>query len=156
MDSMLDVRPLSADLAELAASYCLDEDLCKLLSHMDNESATAALTMEWGEEAFYNAATAEEDGDVSLSPTPISSAASVTPSTFAAWDAQGPNKLEKIRDFNDYLEAADENNIGKLLCEVSLNKYVREVTFSMCVDKILRWVAPHVVPLHGLGAGPCF
>ena len=99
MDSVLDRHPFWDALAALAASDSTDKELRKLLSYLGNRRATSSVqSTEWGEEEdFRKAATAEGDGSVLAVPSLVSLAASVVPTSFAAWAYQGPSDPDQIR-----------------------------------------------------------
>ena len=89
MDSVSDRRPLRDALATFASSNHTEEELRELLRRLDGRIAPTAHTMDEEEEEERNAATAEEDGDMLLAPTPVSPVAPIGPARFSAWAVQG-------------------------------------------------------------------
>ena len=57
----------------------------------------------------------EEDGAVLLAPAPVSPAASAGPTSFAAWAAQGPAEVEKIRAVYAEFADSDKESVSELL-----------------------------------------
>ena len=88
--------PLRDEIATISASNHLDMELHKLLNRLGNGRTSTDLNTEWGEEEFWKAAADKEYGTVLLVPATVYSDASVSPSTFADWAAQGPSDSGNI------------------------------------------------------------
>ena len=87
MDSALVSCPLRDALVALTASNCTYTDLRQLMIQMvDGSVAAAAKTTEWGEkDEFWGVDRAKEDIAVSVVRTPMTTTASIRPTSFAAW-----------------------------------------------------------------------
>ena len=64
---------------------------------------------------FWEAAAAEDYGSVSVAPTPISMDASIGPTYFVVWIAQGPAEDKKIRTIYSTFVAREEESVCELL-----------------------------------------
>ena len=124
MDSASTERPLRDALSVLVEYHHTDEELCKLLIQMgDGRAAAAEQTTEWRrEDEFWEVAADEEDSAVLVAPAPIYPAASVGPTSFTAWAAQGLAEAEKIRAVFAAFASANEESVCEFLSEITASK----------------------------------
>ena len=131
MDSTLAGRPLWDSPTTIVASDRLDTELRELFIRMGNKTSETELTTEWGEEEFCEAAADEEGDTVFVEPAPISSAATIRPSTFGVWADQGPVNSKRIRALYASFLAAEEYSVGEFLPQVDLREYGEEINFRV-------------------------
>ena len=68
-----------------------------------------------------------------VAPAPVSSAASVIPTTFAAWVAQGPSKYKRICAVYISFTFAKEYKVGECLKELALSD-IDKVPLGVCLE----------------------
>ena len=75
---------------------------------------------------------------------------------FAAWEAQWPAELKKIRVVYAYFSAVDAAIAGEFMYDIVLNEYKGEVTLVVCIKTRGGCLVPHILSIHGLGIESCF
>ena len=91
-----------------------------------------------------------------LATTPVYSAESFGPINFVSWAAQGPVDSNNIRAIYASFAASDTKNVGKFLRNITLSKDRGEFMLVMCLETKGGRPVHRIMPLHGLGVGPCF
>ena len=95
----------------------------------------------------------EEEGSVSVATISVSPAAPILPTSFVAWEVQGPAKADNNRSVYAAFSDAEEEYVRELLSKITSIKKGEYINLVLCLEIEGGHPAPHMLPLDGFGVG---